>query len=95
MLYLHDENHLLVSVVPRDLTGGEMCLTYISIRANYNMTGKELLDLALETWNLKETEQTFELVAMRPDGEVLVPPDKNIKEFGLHNGSPLQIVVRK
>jgi hypothetical protein len=93
MLYLHDENNLLVSVVPRDLTGGEMCLTYISIRANYNMTGKELLDLALETWNLKDNGREYGLVTIRPEGEVSVPLEQNIIEFGLHNGSPLQIVA--
>jgi hypothetical protein len=93
MLYLHDENNLLVSVVPRDLTGGEMCLTYISIRANYNMTGKELLDLALESWNLKDNGKEYGLVTIRPEGDVSVPLEQNIKEFGLHNGSPLQIVA--
>ena len=93
MLYLHDENNLLVSVVPKDLTDGEMCLTYISIRANYTMTGKELLDLALETWNLKGNNKTYSLVTIRPEGEIPVPLDQTIKAFGLHNGSPLQIVA--
>jgi hypothetical protein len=93
MLYLHDENNLLVSVVPKDLTGGEMCLTYISIRANYNMTGKELLDAALETWGLKDNGQKYSLVAIRTEGEVTVPLEQNIKEFGIHNGSPVQIVA--
>lgn len=93
MLYLHDENNILVSVVPKDVTGGEMCLTYISIRANYHMTGKELLDAALETWGLQDNGKEYALVTIRPEGEVTVPLEQNIKEFGIHNGSPLQIVA--
>lgn len=93
MLYLHDENHLLVGVVPKNLTGGDEVLTFISIRANYNMTGKELLDLALETWNILGDEEEYHLVAMRPSGGVVVPLDQTLKESGIQNGAPLQIVA--
>lgn len=93
MLYLHDENNLLVGVVPEVLMGGDEVLTYISIRANYHMTGQELLDLALETWNLQDDEKKYHLVAVRPHGEAVVPLKQNIKEFGLSNGAPLKIVV--
>ena len=93
MLYLHDENHLLVGVVPKSLTGGDEVLTYISIRANYKMTGKELLDLALDTWNIIGDEEEYHLVAMRPNGEVVVQLDQTIKQSGIQNGAPLQIVA--
>lgn len=92
MLYLHDKNNLLVSVVPRNLTGGDEFLTYISIRAKFTMTGRELLDSALEAWNIIGDEQDYHLVAMREDGEKVVPLEQNIKDIGIHNGSPLQIV---
>jgi hypothetical protein len=92
MLFIQEKNNLLVSVVPKHLIGGDRHLIYLSVRANYNMTGKELLDQALEAWNLQDDGKEYRLVAMRPDGEIPVSLEKNLKESGLHNGSPLQIV---
>lgn len=93
MLYLHDKNNLLVGVVPKDLTGGDENLTYISLRVNYHMTGKELLDLALETWNLQNDGHNYHLIAIRPDEEMEVSLELNLKEMGITNGAPLQIVA--
>lgn len=90
MSYLSDENHLLVHSVYKDLMENDMFLTYIAIRANYGMTGKELLDACLDAWQL-DKGQHYRMTLIRADKETEIQLEQNIKQFGIRNGDPLRI----
>lgn len=70
----------------------DMFLTYIGVRAHYGMSGKELLQACLEAWQLKP-DKPYKLILVREGGTKEISLDKNIKEIGIRNGDPLQIVA--
>ena len=91
--YLHDPNHLLVHIVPRSLTGNDELLTYIALRATYDMTGLELKQAGVSLWNLQEENCSYKLVTWLRGEDVEVEEEKTLAEMGIRNGAPIQIVA--
>ncbi|WP_458414197.1 hypothetical protein ACNQFZ_04700 [Schinkia sp. CFF1] len=92
--YLHNPNHLLVHIVPASLTGGDELLTYIAMRAKYDMTGLDLKQAGLNLWNLNEQESQYKLVTHLGGTEVEIDEKKTLTEMGISNGAPIQIVKK-
>ncbi|EKN63545.1 hypothetical protein M670_03296 [Schinkia azotoformans MEV2011] len=91
--YLHDPNHLLVHIVPSSLAGGDELLTYIALRAKYDMTGLDLKEAGLSLWNLNEDNHRYKLVTWLGGQDVDVDEKKTLKEMGIRNGAPIQIIA--
>lgn len=92
--YLHDPNHLLVHIVPASLAQGEVeTFTYIAMRAKYDMTGLELKEASINTWNLKEDKNRYKLVTWLGGQDVEINEEKTLEENGIKNGAPIQIVA--
>lgn len=91
--YLHDPNHLLVHIVPASLSGGDELLTYIALRAKYDMTGVELKEAGLNLWNLNEDNNRYKLVTWLGGRDVMIEENKTLAEMGITNGAPIQIVA--
>lgn len=91
--YLHDPNHLLVHIVPSSLTGGDELLTYIALRAKYDMTGLDLKEAGLNLWNLNEENNRYKLVTWLGGQDVEIDDEKTLEEMGISNGAPIQIVA--
>jgi hypothetical protein len=92
--YLKNLNHLLVWPVLKEVTENDLFFCNIGIRATYEMTGKELLDACLDAWQLNK-EKTYRLYVVRADQYIEVPiyEEKNIREIGIRNGDPLEIIA--
>ncbi|GEN36213.1 hypothetical protein [Aneurinibacillus danicus] len=92
--YLKNSNHLLVWPVLKEVTENDLFFCNIGIRATYEMTGKELLDACLDAWQLNK-EKTYRLYVVRADQYIEVPiyEEKNIREIGIRNGDPLEIIA--
>ncbi|HHY72360.1 MAG TPA: hypothetical protein GX497_03875 [Bacillus bacterium] len=91
--YLHDPNHLLVHIVPTSLACGDELLTYIALRAQYDMTGLDLKQAGLSLWNLNEDHNRYKLVTILGDKDVEVDDEKTLAEMGIRNGAPIQIIA--
>ena len=90
-MFLRGENNLLVHVVPHQYMGGDEVLTYIAVQANYDMTGKDLLNKCKEMWSLNEEHKNYKLVAVKESGGVTIDENKTLREAGIKHNSPLQI----
>lgn len=91
MLYLQDTDHLIVYPVMKTHMENDLFFAYIGVQAHYGMTGQDLLDVCLEAWQADKS-QDYRLLLIRENEETEIPLDKGIREFGLRNGDPLQIV---
>lgn len=90
--YLKHENQLIVWPVLQEDAESDLFRCGIALRARYDMTNKELLDACLAAWQV-ETEKDYRLLLIRASGEVHIPLDQTVKEFGIRNGDHLQIVA--
>ncbi|HHW36097.1 MAG TPA: hypothetical protein GXX18_02160 [Bacillales bacterium] len=91
--YLHDPNHLLVHIVPASLTCGDELLTYVALRAKYDMTGLDLKQAGLNLWNLNVDNSRYKLVTWLGGQDVEINEEKTLEEMGIRNGAPIQIVA--
>ncbi|MEB3100253.1 hypothetical protein [Ferviditalea candida] len=91
MLYLQDANHLIVYPVLKTHMENDLFFAYIGVQANYSMTGQDLLAVCLEAWQADRSKD-YRLLLIRENEEIDIPLNQNIKEAGLRNGDPLQIV---
>ncbi|MBA4601399.1 hypothetical protein [Thermoactinomyces mirandus] len=89
--YLKDSNHLLIWPVFKEVTENDLFICNIGVRARYDMTGEELLQACVDAWQL-DKDKKYRLRLIRPDQQVDIPPDTVIKEIGIRNGDPLEII---
>ncbi|MBB6444939.1 hypothetical protein [Bacillus benzoevorans] len=88
--YLKDDNQLIVWPVLKEAAESNMLLGNIGVRARYDMTNKELLEICLSAWKVNE-DKNYRLFLIRGDGKVEVSLDGDLKEAGIRNGDFLEI----
>lgn len=90
--YLKHENQLIVWPVLQEDAENDLFRCSIAVRARYDMTNQELLDACLEAWQV-ENKKSYRLFLIRTNGEVEIPLNETVKEFGIRNGDYLQIIA--